>query len=135
MIAEKVERKFLADKMIVWNCDRPFPIRPYDMVTVNFISDRVTNISKVYAAIPGKNSILQATDFIHFPLVNNGAMYVWLLVDENTVAYATPDMLQNIKWHPKEINDVQLKTMSLDAFLPILDRDILSQKDKLVEFT
>lgn len=133
-LAEKVERKFLADKMIVWNCDRPFPIRPYEAVAVNFTSDRVTNISKIYAAIPGKNSVLQATDFIHFPLVNNGEMYVWVLVDENTVAYATPEMMKEIKWDKKEVNDIPLKTMSLDAFLIVLDKDILSSKEKLKEF-
>jgi len=133
-LAEKVERKSLTDKMIVWNCDRPFPIRPYEAVSVNFISDRVSNISKIYAAISGKNSVLQATDFVHFPLVNNGEMYVWVLVDENTIAYATPEMMKEFKWDKKEVNDIQLKTMSLDAFLPMLDRDILNSKEKLKEF-
>jgi hypothetical protein len=133
-IAEKVERKFLADKLMVWNCDRPFPIRPYESVSVNFVSDRVTHISKIYAAIPGKNSVLQATDFVHFPLVNHGEMYVWVLVEENLVAYATPEMMRDIKWDKKEINDIPLKTMSLDAFLPMLDRDILKSKEKLTEF-
>jgi hypothetical protein len=133
-IAEKVERKFLADKLMVWNCDRPFPIRPYESVSVNFVSDRITNISKVYAAIPGKNSVLQATDFIHFPLVNHGEMYVWVLVEENLVAYATPEMMRDIKWDKKEVNDIPLKTMSLDTFLPMLDKDILKSKEKLTEF-
>jgi hypothetical protein len=134
-MAEKVERKFLANKLMVWNCDRPFPIRPYEPIAVNFMNDRITNISMVYAALPGKNSVFKAEDFIHFPMVNNGEMFLWVLIDENTVAYVSPEMLNGRQWDLKEINDIQMNTMSLDTFLPLLDKEILRSSDKFVEYT
>lgn len=134
-MAEKVERKFLANKLMVWNCDRPFPIRPYEPIAVNFMNDRITNISMVYAALPGKNSVFKAEDFIHFPMVNNGEMFLWVLIDENTVAYVSPEMLNGRQWDLKEINDIQMNTMSLDTFLPLLDKEILQSSDKFVEYT
>ncbi len=132
-MAEKVERKFLVGKLMTWNCDRPFPIKPYEPYMVSITNERVSNVSMVYAAIPGKNSVFKATDFKHFPLVNECNMYLWILIDENTVGYITPDMLKEHTWDKLNVNDLEMRTMSLDAFLPILDREILRSSETLTE--